>query len=201
MFNAYLYYLAPLVVASVFFLGGLGTLRDYAQRRRDPQGRKHPPAAIGCGMLLTLIGGGIGVAILLFSPTPWQREALFAHIFHTPPEQIVKVTLTRETNMYKKLVTRPIIITGRGEIQAIARALGDAAECSPNHPIFAWRVRMTLTTAQGEFSFVVGATSNGNGTLVSVITSPERGWNLGDFRVDELRSMVERAAAADRASP
>jgi hypothetical protein len=198
MFSAYFYYLLPLGVALIFFVSALTVLVRYAKGGRDARGRKYGPSDGGGAVLLMLFSGGISLAILL-SPTPWQRTALFAHLFHTAPDQIVKVTLSRNTGI-QPLVTRPVVITDRREIEEIARALADADDCSPSHPTPDWNAEVTLTTTQGEFSFPVAATSNGNGTLASVFSSGDTGCHLGDFRVDRLRPILERAAAAARAS-
>ena len=200
MSNAYFLYFGPLAISAIFVCGGVGVLRRHAQRKRDHDGREYGASAVSVGALLTLIGGGVGLAILFNSPTPWQRRALFAHIFHTPPAQIVNVTLEGNSRLYKPLITREIIITDRQMIQEIASALSAARDCAPNHPLSDWTVRVKLTTTQGEFSFSVSATSNGNGTLASVGSMRDGGWNLGDFRVDALRPVLERAAAAAAAA-
>jgi hypothetical protein len=199
MFNAYFLYFAPLAVAGVFLLGGITTLRSWAQGKSDPQGREYGFSALCRSIVLTLIGGGISVAILFNSPTPWQRSRLFTHIFHTPPEQILKLTLSGD-KMHRPLVTSDIAISDHREIEEIARALSDATDIWPNHPIYDWTVLVRLTTTRDEFSFSVNATSNGNETIASVGSRPGGGLNLGDFRVDGLRPILERAAAANKAN-
>ena len=85
MINAWFYYVLPLGTSIFLVTVAIVTLRKSIRGDLHAKGKPYG-LGTGCGSILAAgIGGSLGLAILL-SPTPWQRQRLFNHVFHTPPE-------------------------------------------------------------------------------------------------------------------
>jgi hypothetical protein len=190
VWNAYFYYLFPLMIALVFLLGGATVFRRFARGERDPRGRKYGNDAGVGGILLMLIGGAVALEILT-SPTPWARQRLFRHIFHTPPEHIRQIVIEPAAHRVSPLGTQPLVVSDPAQIRQMAALLADARQWDPNHPRESWGAGVEMVTDDGSYVFRVMVTpSDSNGTLIWV---GER-WNLGTWRADGLERLIESAA-------
>ena len=204
--NAWFLYLFPLALAVIFIIGGASIFRMARRGQVGTPGRpgRKPFAQAGClASPFILIGCVVGVSLLVNSPTPCQRRERFDRIFHTPPEQIVAVTLRPAgDHPYKPLVREPVTIRDRATLEQIAGVLARATEWSPNHPSSNWTTAVELVTTQGRYIFEVDATPpDANGTLVYVHSGGTDGWNLGEFRADGLEKLLEAAARAPTTQP
>lgn len=194
MGNAWSSYLCPLGIAVVFFLGGLSVLRSYARGTFGPTGMNATLIAGFFGTLLALIGSTVALAILLASPTPWQRQQIFDHAFRTPPDRIVRFII--RPSQLTPITQSEIVIDDPSRIRQIAETLRNATEVSPNHPHSRWTANVEMVTLDGTYHFGVNATVAGdrNGTLVDISSRPGGyGWNLGGFRADGLEKILEDA--------
>ena len=197
--NAYAFYLGILAIATGLVVVGLIVLRKAVRGERDARGQKYGRGSRWAGILFMLLGGALGAALMLTSPTPWQRRALFDHIFHTPPGQIISVTVKPGgKTLYLALVRQPVKITDRATIGEIAGVLDRAVDWSPNHPQTEWTTTVELETTSGIYECEVHRTPpEANGTLVYVshpVGSHGASWNLGAFRADGLETLLEAAA-------
>ncbi len=195
MSNAFLYYVFPLTLSTAFALAGFFVFRKFSRGARDSRGKKYGADA-GCGgIFFMVVGGGLGLSILFTSPTPWQRQKLFDHIFRTPPEKFVRITIKPgHANIYRPLVKSTVTIDDPARLRQIADHLRNANEISPNHPRSIWNAEVEMVTSDGTFNFAVSSTEN-QGTLINVGSrSHGGGWNLGSFQVDGVKQIFEAAA-------
>jgi len=200
MHNAWSYYLGPLAAAVVFLLGGLLVIRSYVRNAFGPKGM-NGAAVAGCfGVLFALIGLTVAIAILFASPTPWQRQRIFDHVYRTSPDRIVRFII--KPSQFKPLTQSEVVIDDPARIRQIAQTLRNATEVNPNHPRSKWTANVDMHTLDGTYHFGVDATVSGdaNGTLVNISSSPDgNGWNLGDVRADGLDKLLEDATKSEAA--
>src|SRR5215212_7188264 len=111
MSNAWFYYVLPLGISTAFVFGGLKLFRHFARGDRDGRENKYGQAT-GCGgVLLMTVGGTIQLGTLLTSPTPWARQRLFDHVFHTPPERIERLVIKAgSAKQYQPLARSDVVI-------------------------------------------------------------------------------------------
>jgi hypothetical protein len=198
--NAWIEYVSSLAVSIIFILGGLAVFRRFALGKRDSKGKKYGPGAGYAGVLFVLVGAALGLAIVLTSPTPWERQRIFEHIFRMPPEQVERFVLkSGRPDQYQPLAKSEVVIGDAARIRQITEILRTAREVSPNHPHSKWTARIEMVTGDGTYYFGVDATVPGdpNGTLVAPSTKADGGgWNLGDVRADGLEKILEEAVSA-----
>jgi hypothetical protein len=201
--NIWLYYVFPLATAILFIFGGWRAFRHFARGDRDSRRNKYSKKEGCAGISLMALGGALGLAILLTSPTPRQRQRIFDHILHTPPEQISRFVIKPgDADQYRPLTKSEVVIDDLARIRQISEILRAATEVSPNHPHSKWTARIEMVTKDGSFYFGVDATVPGdpNGTLVNPKYKPlGGGWNLGDVRADGLDTILEDAAHVAKA--
>jgi hypothetical protein len=204
--NAWFYYIVPLGIALVFFFAGLSMLLRGVRDRNAPAHTSRTPAKAG-GVLLTVIGGSIAVAILFTSPTPSARQRLFDRVLHAAPDQVVKFVVRGDRPNQRPLTASDVTIDDPATIRQILEHLSSAEEVSLNHPRARWAANVEMVTRDGDRSFfTVNATEPGdpNGTLVNIsYRPPGRSWNLGSFRADGVEAVLENAvrrAAKNRAA-
>lgn len=156
-----------------------------------------------------LLIGTAFLAAVLSSPTPWTRQRLFDHVFHTPAERIKRFVIEPgQPNRDRPLTNSQIVIHDAVRIRRIAEVLHATQEVSPNHPRARWTARIRMVTDDGTYCFGVEATVPGdpNGTLVNMSSNPNGdGWNLGSVRANGLEKILGEAAntglPADSAVP
>lgn len=195
--NSWFYYSLPLFLSMAFFLAGLAMFRGIRRDRVYGGYLIRNQAGAGFrGVLFMLTGGSLGLAIVLGSPSPWKRQALFDHVFRTPPERIERFVIEATPNAYRPLTTSPVEIDDAPRIRRIADLLRTAREVSPNHPHAKWTTNVTMVTRDGTYHFEVEYTSERrNGTLVHLSSQPDgSGWNFGEARADGLETLLEEAA-------
>lgn len=193
MGNAYFFYIFPMLTGLFFFTAGVVLLLKVLRGDHDSKGRKYGFVEGCISVVIAAIGGTVAFGILCTSPPPWQRQALFDHIFHTPPEQIVEITLLPSN--YKPLVGQPVKIVDPMKLREIAGVLSSAQDFSLNHPRTMWTALVELHTTGGVYRFSVSSTdSDRNGTFLTPMYGGN--WNLGAFRADGLRVPFEAAASA-----
>ena len=202
MSNAWFLYVFPLGLCTAFVIAAIASLRKVIRGGRDGSGKPNQFGK-GCGsILIGAVGASLGLAILLTSPTPWQRERLFEHVFRTPPERIQQfVILPGRANQYHPLTLSQVVIDDPVRIRRIAEILRTSREISPNHPRTNWTATVKEVTSDGTYYFGVSATLPGdsNGTLVSAQTTEEGGgWHLGDVRADGLEQVLQDAVNGRR---
>lgn len=195
MSNAWFLYVGPLGICVAFVTWAILIFRKVIRRDRNAKGELDDVGA-GCGsVLIGGVGGVLGLAIVLTSPTPLQREKLFDHVFRTPPERIEKfVILASPENEPRALTRSQVVIDDPVRIGRIAEILRTSREVWPNHPRTQWTTIVRMVTSDGTYQFSVRATVPGdtNGTLVSALESEEGGgWNLGDVRADGLDQLLQ----------
>jgi hypothetical protein len=195
--NAWFYYVLPITISIAFIIAGLILFRQFARGDRDTKGNKYGPGNGCAGVLFIVVGGTLGLAILLTSPTPWRRQSIFDHIFRTPLDRIERFVIKAgDASQYRPLTQSEVVIDNPARIRQIAEILRAAREVSPNHPRTRWTTRVEMVTHDGTYYFGVDATVSGdsNGTLVGVGSNPSGGgWNLGDVRADGLDKILEDA--------
>ncbi|MEM6749644.1 MAG: hypothetical protein AAF612_04150 [Planctomycetota bacterium] len=200
MSHAWFYYLFPLGLSSCFMLFAGVRVREVVRGQRNEKGEQAKPSDAVFPVLFGSIGATLALAILLTSPTPWQRERLFNRVFHTPPEQIERfVLLPGADNQYQPLNSTRIVIDDPQRVKKIAEALARSTETFSNRPQSRWTVKVEMVTAHGSYYFGVSAPApgDGNGTQVHVHrTKASWGWYLGDFRADGLDLLLEEAIVA-----
>jgi hypothetical protein len=144
----------------------------------------------------------IGVAVFA-SPTPWQRQQIFDHVFRTSPDRIVRFTIKHA--QFQPLTRTDIVIDDPARIRQIAQTLRGSSETSANHPRTKWTADIEMATLDGTYHLGILATFAGdpNGTLVQISANPSgTGWQLGYARADGLDRILEDAVkAADAAAP
>jgi hypothetical protein len=190
--NAWFYYVCPLAICGVFVITGVNLLRRLVRGGKDAASRKATWGAGFGGILVLIIGGTVGGAMILTSPPPWERQRIFDHIFRTPPERITRFVVIHGT-------APPAVIEDPGRIGRIAEILRAAPETSLSHPRSRWGALVEMHTRDGTYYFGVSATVHGdpNGTIVTPSYNPEGGgWNLGHFRADGLEKILEGAVSA-----
>jgi hypothetical protein len=200
MSNAWSYYVIPLFVSIVMVSVDIALLRYLQRGDHDGKGKK-PSRVARCFLALhMLFGGTLGLATLLFSPTPWSRQNLFDHVFRTPPERIERYVIYPDR--HHSLTQSQVVIDDSARIRRIAEILRRAHEVSPNHPRTRWTATVEMVTQDGAYYFQVCGTVPGdvNGTLVRAQTTKEGGgWNLGAVRANGLDQILEEAVAAANA--
>src|SRR5262245_58159434 len=121
MSNAWLYYVGPLVICTVFVVAICKSLRRYQRGESDAKGNTYGRGTATFASLILLIVGGLGFAIVLTSPTPWQRQRLFDHIYRTDPAQIERFIIKRPTaDQYRPLNDTEVVIDDPTRIREIA---------------------------------------------------------------------------------
>jgi hypothetical protein len=201
MFNAWFHYVLPLGISVTLVIAAIVMFQRSI--RGDPNSKGgHYGFGTGCvSILVGGIGGTLGLAILL-SPTPWQRQRIFNHIFRTPPERIERfVILPGRADHDQPLTRSQIVIDDPAQVRRIAEILRASREFSPNHPRTKWTATVEMVTLDGTYYFLVHATEPGdaNGTFVSAQTTKEAsGWNLGAVRTNGLEQVLEDAARKAR---
>jgi hypothetical protein len=194
--NAWHYYLGPLAIASVFMLAGAVSLGSFLWGSRDADGRrKVGPIAIVCFVFTFGVGGWL-LSFILPSPTPWERQKIFDHVYRTPPERIERFVIKAGTkDQATPLTPVDVVIDDPVRIRKIAEILRTATEVWPNHPRTRWYAIVEMVTLDGTYYFSISATEPGgrNGTLVGAWASEKGKWNLGDVRADGLEEIIEDA--------
>lgn len=196
--NAWSLYLFPLAASVAFVIAGVTVFRRFLRGDTDSRGKQYGRHAGCLGILFAVVGSTLGLALLLTSPTPWKRQSLFNHVFHTPPDRIERFIIRAGIRaLYHPLNYEDVVIEDRARIRQIAGLLSTAEEVSPNHPQTIWSATVEMDTTDGKYYFDVEANSSSdpNGTLVDGISLKpgDGGWNLGDFRVDGLEKILEAA--------
>ena len=196
MFSAYVDYLVLIVIGALFAAVGFAFFRVGLLRSRVQQRHGCIPGML---MLIGLVGMLLGLGVILWnfsSPTPWQRIATCEHIFHTPPERIIQVTIRARS--LAPLVNKDLTVSDRAEIQRIALALGKAREDEgagekwDSARYWFWHAPIELSTKDGTFYFKAGV-SRSRGACVMIGTEPDGyGWRIGTFRAEELARVLEQ---------
>jgi hypothetical protein len=190
------------IFLGVFFAAvGFGFLRLGILSSRVKQ---QPGCIPGILMLIGIGGMGVGLglalAVLLLTPTPRHRTAIIQHILHTPPDQIIKVTIRARgpAGAPCPLVSKDLTVTDREDIRRIALALGKVREDEvagdqwDGARYWFWHAPIELTTKDGTFYFRAGV-SRRRGANVAIGTDPDgEGWRLARFRADELARVLEQ---------
>ena len=129
MSNAWFYYVFPLGISVVFVIAAVVLRRRAVRGERNAKGETHGLGAGRSSIFIGGIGGTLGLAILLTSPTPWQRERLFDHVFRTPPESIERFVIRPgSAKQYKPLTQSSVVIDDAARIQRIAGMLRTSRE-------------------------------------------------------------------------
>ncbi len=194
-------YILAILLGAIFATVGFAFLRIGILSSRVKQ-------QYGCipGMLMVIGIGGMGIglalalAVLLFTPVPRHRTAIIQHILHTPPDQIIKVTIRARgpAGAPCPLVRKDLTVTDREDIRRIALALGEvredevAGEQWDGARYWFWHAPIELTTRDGTFYFRAGV-SRRRGACVAIGTDPDgEGWKLARFRAEELARVLEQ---------
>ncbi len=197
MSNVFIYYIFPLLLGIVFFIIGLTVFWRFGRGDRNANGKKGDPVAGVIGLVFSLVGGIVVLAILFTSPTPGTRQRLFQHIFHTPPERIERFIIKAGApKPYQPLTPVDVVIDDPARIRQIAEILSKKVAFSPNHPEARWTTQVEMVTSDGVYHFSVCATLAGdaNGTLIYIWSNPGGdGWNLGTFHANGLETILEDA--------
>src|SRR4051794_40815908 len=121
----YFLYFAPLLIATVFATVGLRALLGKPVKSH---GKPVGPVEQGCfGVLFSIVGVSLSIAILFFSPTPWTRAHVVNTFLYTPPSQIPSIQLLPiNDSPAPPGLTAPITITARQDIDRIIGALNAA---------------------------------------------------------------------------
>jgi hypothetical protein len=201
--NAWFYYVFPLGISAVFVMTAIALLRKVLRGDRNAKRKPYGVGTVCSSIFVGGIGGTLGLALLLTSPMPWQRERLFERVFRTPPERIERfVILPGRANQHQPLTRSQVVIDDPARIRRIAEILRTSREVWPNHPRAKWTATVEMVTYDGTYYFRVSATVPGdaNGTLVRAQTTAEGGggWNLGDARADGLDQVLEEAVSTAR---
>ena len=118
-------------------------------------------------------------------------------VLHTPTNQIKAIVLLPyPDDPQYSLVGIPVTVTSRKEIDGLNIALGSAKKFYLNHPGTKWHVVVRLVTSSGNVDFVVvRCFDNENGVFVEIMTKVHQGWNVGEFRNDDLGTVIEGIVA------
>lgn len=201
--NAWFYHTAPTLAGIVFVAIGAYLLIKVRRGDRDNRGRKYDRSTGCLGAVVIAVGGSVALGILIFSPTPWHRQRIFDHVYHTPPQDIERFVIHGELgDQNRPLTRRTVVIDDPAAIRRIADVLAASHEVWPNHPQTRWNAEVEIVTRSGSYYFNVTATESGdaNGTLVNARATKEPGgWNLGDSRADGLERLLEEALATPAA--
>jgi hypothetical protein len=193
--NTWFNYGQPLCISGIFFIIG-SALFCFARGDGGADGRR-PGSARAWGVLLMVVGGAPGLVIFLASPGPRARQALWDHVFRTPPERIERFVIQGAgPNEWRPLTPSQVVIEDAPRVRRIADVLRNAREFSPYRPRPMWIAHVAIVTREGTYHFTVEPTRPGghNGTLVKLWSRPEGGgWCLGSARADGLETMLQEA--------
>jgi hypothetical protein len=167
---------------------------------RDRNGNEYGPATGLIGILFAVIGGALGLAFIMTSPTPSRQQWIFDHIFRTPPDQIERFVIkSARAHQFNPLTNAEVVIDDPAHIRRVAEILLAAREVTSSHRPNKWVTEVEMDTHNGAFYFEVRAalSGDGTGTILKPSYNPDgNGWTLGSVRADGLDKILEDAVRA-----
>ena len=153
------------------------------------------------GLVMVIVGG---LVFTLHAAWYYEKAAnapMLRDIREGKAETVQAVVLLPGAHSYyPRLVSVPVRITGRKEIEEVVNLLHGAESFSPNHPSASWECELALDFGDRvRYCDVSWVNDSANGLLICVWSGRGSGWVIGEFREDRLKPVLERLAKSEEA--
>lgn len=208
-------YVLGFVVIAALALGGLLAWRmpsvgaavasPAAEGSRSRRPSRSRVVAVG----LWLAAGAVFVLLGRFGLFGLSADSPVGALLRADPERVRAIVLSpvcpsgaAAVPTCRNLVSGPIRVEDRSTIRLVLLALTEATPWARSTHMDLWEVALVLELDDGRVGARVVQT-DGEGTILSIQTEGVARWNLGSYRSDGLRRLLEAlaGAVADRPFP